>query len=139
VRGSRHSRRCRRRDRCHEATTKPPTRSAVKTATVRITGATTVTAKRSFKELIHGTVTYRGAGLAGRTVLLEARAVGGTRWTTINHQKTAKATTGKSATKAGTVLFTVAQSGRAEQYELVLVAGGGYSSAISKVLTVKKA
>jgi hypothetical protein len=121
------------------AATKPPSKPTLKTATVHITGATTVTAKTSFKEVLRGTVTYRGTGLAGRTVLLKVRSLGGTRWTTINHRKTTKATTGKTATKAGTVSFTVTQSGRVEQYELVLVAGGGYATATSKVLTVKKA
>jgi hypothetical protein len=121
------------------AATKPPAKTTLKKAVVTITAPTTVTKKTAFKEVIHGRVSSGGAGLAGRTVLLEGRPSATSRWTAIGRQKTSKATTGKKGTKAGAVSFTVVQSGRTEQYELVLVAGGGYSAATSKILTVKRA
>jgi hypothetical protein len=112
------------------ATAGAATKTPLKRPSVSITAAGTVSSKTAFKAAIGGVVMFGKTHLGGRTVVLEARRTGATRWTSINHRA--------SAARTGVVEFLVTQSGHSEQYRLVEVAGGGYSSAASMTVTVRR-
>jgi hypothetical protein len=103
---------------------------ALKRVSVTITAPAKVSAKTKFTETIGGVVTSGKTHLGGRTVVLEGRRTGTTKWINIAFKTT--------HLKTGTVTFTTTQVHTSEQYRLVQPAGKGYASATSQTVTVKR-